>query len=94
MYIYIYIYIYICSTDSLRESSVKIGTIHRRLAWPLRKDDIHACSMTSHSISTSKVHPSEKAELGVTDCMSYHEFQTTPKSATTDYPDVPPSLMP
>ena len=27
--------------DSLRESSDKIGTIQRRLAWPLRKDDTH-----------------------------------------------------
>ena len=27
--------------DSLRGSSVKIGTIERRLAWPLRKDDMH-----------------------------------------------------
>ena len=26
-------------SDSLRGSSVKIGTIQRRLAWPLRKDD-------------------------------------------------------
>ena len=26
---------------SLRGSSVKIGTIQRRLAWPLRKDDTH-----------------------------------------------------
>jgi hypothetical protein len=25
--------------DSLRGSSVKLGTIQRRLAWPLRKDD-------------------------------------------------------
>ena len=25
-------------SDSLRGSSVKIGTIQRRLAWPLRKD--------------------------------------------------------
>ena len=29
------------SLDSLRGSSVKIGTIQRRLAWPLRKDDTH-----------------------------------------------------
>ena len=29
------------SMDSLRGSSVKIGTIQRRLAWPLRKDDTH-----------------------------------------------------
>ena len=28
-------------SDLLRESSVKIGTIQRRLAWPLRKDDTH-----------------------------------------------------
>ena len=28
-------------TDSLRGSSDKIGTIQRRLAWPLRKDDTH-----------------------------------------------------
>ena len=27
--------------DSLRGSSVKIGTIQRRFAWPLRKDDTH-----------------------------------------------------
>ena len=26
---------------SLQGSSVKIGTIQRRLAWPLRKDDTH-----------------------------------------------------
>ena len=30
-----------CALDSLRGSSVKIGTIQRRLAWPLRKDDTH-----------------------------------------------------
>ena len=27
--------------DSFRGSSVKIGTIQRRLAWPLRKEDTH-----------------------------------------------------
>ena len=49
MYIYIYIYhiiiysmyIYNYILDSLRGSSVKIGTIQRRLALPLRKDDTH-----------------------------------------------------
>ena len=30
-----------CPLDSFRGSSVKIGTIQRRLAWPLRKDDAH-----------------------------------------------------
>ena len=29
------------TSDSFRGSSVKIGTIQRRLAWPLRKDDTH-----------------------------------------------------
>ena len=32
---------------SLRGSSVKIGTIQRILAWPLRKDDTH----TSRSVN-------------------------------------------
>ena len=27
--------------NSLRGSPVNIGTIQRRLAWPLRKDDTH-----------------------------------------------------
>ena len=27
--------------DSFRGTSVKIGTIQKRLAWPLRKDDTH-----------------------------------------------------
>ena len=35
------------SVELLRESSVKIGTIQRRLAWPLRKDDTHK-SRTYH----------------------------------------------
>ena len=34
--------------DSLRGSSVKIGTIQRRLAWPLRKDDTHKSRSVSH----------------------------------------------
>ena len=33
--------------DSLRRSSVKLGTIQRILAWPLRKDDTH----TSRSVN-------------------------------------------
>ena len=52
--------------DSLRGSSVKIGTIQRRLAWPLRKDDTHKsrsvliflisyqiCISTSYILSTT-----------------------------------------
>ena len=36
------------SSDPLRRSSVKIGTIQRRLAWPLRKDDTHKSRSVSH----------------------------------------------
>ena len=32
---------HLATLDSFRGSSVKIGTIQRRLAWPLRKDDTH-----------------------------------------------------
>ena len=32
---------YPSAMDSLRGSSDKIGTIQRRIAWPLRKDDTH-----------------------------------------------------
>jgi hypothetical protein len=35
-------------SDLLRESSVKIGTIQRRLAWPLRKDDTQKSRMVSN----------------------------------------------
>ena len=36
--------------DSLRESSVKLGTIQRRLAWPLRKDDTHKSRSVNHTM--------------------------------------------
>ena len=35
-------------TDSLRGSSVEIGTIQRRLAWPLRKDDTQKSRRVKH----------------------------------------------
>ena len=34
--------------DSFRGSSVKIGTIQRRLAWPLRRDDTHKSRSGNH----------------------------------------------
>ena len=37
-------------TDSLRGSSVKIGTIQTRLAWPLRKDDKHQSRSVNENI--------------------------------------------
>ena len=39
--------------DSLRGSSVKIGTIQRRLAWPLRKDDTQKSRMY-HFLAVAK----------------------------------------
>ena len=37
--------------DSLRGSSVKIGTIQRRLAWPLRKDDTHKSRSVNNALA-------------------------------------------
>ena len=39
-------------TDSLQGSSVEIGTIQRRLAWPLRKDDTHKSGSVLNSCAT------------------------------------------
>ena len=45
---------YTCTRmDSLRGSSVNIGRIQRRLAWPLRKDDTH----TSTSVNSCVITP-------------------------------------
>ena len=41
-----------CISDSLRGSSVKLGTIQRILAWPLRTDDTH----TSISVNNTYMH--------------------------------------
>ena len=40
--------------DSLRGSSVKIGTIQRILAWPLRKDDTHKSRSVNNFYATCK----------------------------------------
>ena len=41
--------------DSLRGSSVKIGTIQRRLAWPLRKDDTHKSRSEKENSSNNSI---------------------------------------
>ena len=41
--------------DSLRGSSVKIGTIQRRLAWPLRKDDTHKSRRVHNFFCSSSI---------------------------------------
>ena len=43
--------------DSLRGSSVKIGTIQRRLAWPLRKDDTHKSKSVNNFLNV-RIDPS------------------------------------
>ena len=48
------------SLDSLRGSSIKLGTMQRRLAWPLRKDDTH----TSRSVSNCRCYAQSRLELG------------------------------
>ena len=48
-------------SDSLRGSSVKIGTIQRRLAWPLRKDDTHK----SRGVNNLLVFTSETNDHGL-----------------------------
>jgi hypothetical protein len=40
--------------DPLRRSSVKIGTIQRRLAWPLRKDDTQKSRMVSNFLGKER----------------------------------------
>ena len=47
--------------DPLRGSSVKIGTIQRRLAWPLRKDDTHKSRSVNNFFAKNKL---PKPELG------------------------------
>ena len=50
-------------TDSLRGTSGKIGTIQRRLAWPLRKDDTHK----SRSVTIFLKHRAAHGEMGADD---------------------------
>ena len=49
--------------DSLRGSSVNIGTIQRRLAWPLRKDDTHKSRSVNNFTARPWRHYEEGAEL-------------------------------
>ena len=44
--------------DPLRRSSVKIGTIQRRLAWPLRKDDTHKSRSVTNFLPAQPQHAS------------------------------------
>ena len=50
--------------DPLRRSSVKIGTIQRRLAWPLRKDDTHKSRMYHFFFCFDKINALKKNTSG------------------------------
>ena len=41
--------------DSLRGSSVKIGAMQRRLAWPLRKDDTHKSRSVNNVVARASM---------------------------------------
>ena len=41
---------FLAGLDSLQGSSVKIGRLQRRLAWPLRKDDTHKSRSVNNSL--------------------------------------------
>ena len=50
--------------DSLRGSSVNIGTIQRRLAWPLRKDDTHKSRSVNNDLPGGRGPPGGGREGG------------------------------
>ena len=45
---------FLAGLDSLRGSSVKIVTLQRRLAWPLRKDDTHKSRSVNNFLSETE----------------------------------------
>jgi len=57
--------------DSLRGSSVNIGTIQRRLAWPLRKDDTNTSRRVNEYIKT----PAEAGDLPEADAPSFLQMR-------------------
>jgi len=59
----IYSHKFLLALDPLRRSSVKIGTIQRRLAWPLRKDDTQKSRMVSNFFFLLLVHVSCNGHL-------------------------------
>ena len=97
MYIYIYICIYVyiyIYRDSLRGSSVKIGTIQGRLAWPLRKDDTHKsrsannlfCTPSSLTTRTSRGWPEPIFTTTHTNENTLRETTAVNPGVIVDYP--------
>ena len=50
------------SLDSLRGSSVKLGKIRRRLAWPLRKDDTHTSRSVNNCLTPLRAKGQERLQ--------------------------------
>ena len=60
--------------DSLRGSSVRIGTILRRLAWPLRKDDKHKSRLyhlSLHAGAPTRLQPRRRQDAAAAAAGTY-----------------------
>ena len=66
--------------DSLRGSSVKIGTIQRRLAWPLRKDDTHKSRSVNNFLGSTQ---RARHLWQLADCSVCHATRGTPPRPAT-----------
>ena len=63
------------SSETFRGSSGKIGTIQRRLAWPLRKDDTHKSRSVTNFFEKS-------GGTGVNDALAFRRYNSdTPDSS-------------
>ena len=69
---------YVCKSDSLRGSSDKIGTIQRRFAWPLRKDDTHK-SRSVNIFFVLQIFPSVRLFVSHSRSLSMHATRQTSK---------------
>ena len=67
--------------DSLRGSSVKIGTIQRRLAWPLRKDDTHKTRSVNIVLFETRVPSSSRRQLVIRRQKRFLRFRTDARQA-------------
>ena len=68
--------------DSLRGSSVKIGTIQRRLAWPLRKDDTHKSRRVHNFFFVHQMQPPDRHKRSGSARLAPLLFLSTAESST------------
>jgi hypothetical protein len=84
--------------DSLRGSSVQFGTIQKRLAWPLRKDDTHK-SRSVIVFKTSRLLPGKedlqitKTKLTQTTEMAAKRLQRRSQGSLPSRPAPSPTLL-